>query len=194
MSSYFDNRLFHIAYVGTDLDAMVDRMLQSGIGPWYYARDLHLASRYRDERHDIIISVAFGYTGDQMIELVVQDNDVPSAFKEHLALHPEGGLHHIAYVSDDLDASLADLKSRGMEFIPVQEFLDSNDEPFEIYMETKGAVDPIYMQIALPSPWNIAFAKIKEASQSWDGSDPKREMRDILPPEVTAALETGHAI
>lgn len=194
MSNYFDNRLFHVAYVGTDLDAMVDRMLQSGIGPWFYARDLHLASRYRGERQDLVISVAFAYTGDQMIELVVQDNDVPSSFKEHLALHPEGGLHHIAYMSDDLDASIADLKARGMDFIKVQEFLASDGSPTEIYMETRGARDPIFTQIVLPSPWDGAFARLKEIAAAWDGSEPRRDMRDLLPPEIKAALESGHPV
>lgn len=194
MSNYFDNKLFHVAYVGTNLDAMVDRMLQSGIGPWYYARDLHLASRYRGERHDLVISVAFAYTGDQMIELVVQDNDVPSAFADHLALHPEGGLHHFAYVSDDLDQTIADLKAKGKPFIPVQEFLDSNNVPFEIYLETPGATDPVYMQIALPSAWNAALEEVHKASLVWDGSNPKREMRSVLPQEVHEALATGHAI
>ncbi len=194
MSSYFNNRLFHHAYVGTDLDAMVNRMLQSGIGPWYYARELNLQSRYRGERQDLVISVAFAYTGDQMIELVVQDNDVPSSYKEYLALHPEGGLHHVAYMSDDLEASIAELKDRGMEFVKVQEFLGSNGLPTEIYMETKGAVDPIFMQIVLPSPWDDAFARLKEEAARWDFSNPRRDMADLLPDSIKEALATGHAV
>jgi catechol 2,3-dioxygenase-like lactoylglutathione lyase family enzyme len=194
MSAYFDNRLFHVAYVGTDLDAMVDRMLQSGIGPWYYARELHLASRYRGERQDLVISVAFAYTGDQMIELVVQDNDVPSSYKEHLALHPDGGLHHVAYMSDDLEQSIADLKAKGLDFVKVQEFLGSNGLPTEIYMETRGAKDPVFMQIVLPSPWDDAFAQLKEECAKWDGSEPRRDMGDLLAPEIKAALATGHPV
>lgn len=189
MSSYFNNDLFHVAYVGTDLDAMVDRMLQSGIGPFYYSRKLHLNSRYRGERHDIVISVAFAYTGDQMIELVVQDDDVPSSFKEHLALHPEGGLHHIAYMSNDLDASLEELKAKGKEYIPVQEFLGPDGKPVEIYLEPKGAKDPIFMQIVLPSPWDGGFEKLKQIAKTWDGSNPKRDMADLLPEEYRAIME-----
>lgn len=183
MSSYFHNALFHVAYVGTDLDRMVDRMLQSGIGPFYYSRELHLNSRYRGERHDLVISVAFAYTGDQMIELVVQDNDVPSSFKEHLALHPEGGLHHVAYMSNDLDASVAELKAKGKEFVPVQEFLGPDGKPVEIYLEPKGAKDPIFMQIVLPSAWDGGFEKLKAIAKTWDGSNPKRNMADLLPEE-----------
>jgi catechol 2,3-dioxygenase-like lactoylglutathione lyase family enzyme len=194
MSSKFESRLCHIAYVGTDLEKMIDRMLQSGIGPIFYARDLHLNSRYRGEIHDLVISVAFVATGDQLIELVVQDNDVPSAFKEHLALHPEGGLHHVAYYSDDLDATLVRLKAEGTEYVPVQEFLMANGKPNEIYLEPKGAEDPIYMQILLHSPWDDAFDKVKQAAREWDGSNPRREMRDLLPDTIKASLEEGHAI
>lgn len=194
MSAYFDNRLFHIAYVGTDLDRMVDRMLQSGIGPFFYARDLGLNSIYRGERQDLVISVAFGFTGNQMIELVVQENDVPSSYKEHLALHPEGGLHHVAYMSDDLDETMARLKAEGKEYVPVQEFLGSNGKPTEIYLEPKGAKDPIFMQIVLPSLWDAAFDRIRVAAADWDGSNPKREMRDLLPAEIKAALAQGNAV
>lgn len=189
MSSYFNNDLFHIAYVGTDLDKMVDRMLQSGIGPFYYSRKLHLNSRYRGERHDVVISVAFAYTGDLMIELVVQDNDVPSSFLEYLEAHPEGGLHHVAYMSKDLDASLQELKAKGKEYTPVQEFLGPDGKPVEIYLEPKGANDAIFMQIVLPSAWDNGFAKLKDIAKTWDGSDPKRDMADLLPEEFRAIME-----
>lgn len=189
MSSYFNNDFFHVAYVGTDLDKMVDRMLQSGIGPFYYSRDLHLNALYRGERHDLVISVAFAYIDDQMIELVVQDNDAPSSFREYLDRHPDGGLHHIAYMSNDLDGSIEELKRRGKEFVRVQEFLGPDGKPVEIYLEPKGAEDPIFMQIVLPSAWDGGFDKLQQAARTWDGSKPKRDMADLLPAEFREIMQ-----
>ncbi len=119
---------------------------------------------------------------------------MPSAFKEHLALHPEGGLHHVAYYSDDLKATIDRLKAEGTEYVPVQEFLMANGEPNEIYLEPKGAKDPVYMQILLHSPWDDAFEMVKQAAREWDGSNPRREMRDLLPDTIKASLEEDHAI
>lgn len=193
MSTFFGPNLFHIAHVGTDLDAMVDNMLQSGIGPWYYARDLNLNSRYRGEQHDLVISVAFAFTGHLMFELVVQDNDVPSSFKEYLDRRPEGGLHHIAWMSDHLEDSIAAAEAKaGRKIVKVQEFLMADGNPSEIYMETEGATDPVLMQIVLPSPWDDAFAKIRDVAATWDGSEPRRNMYDLLPEGLLAALAEGH--
>lgn len=193
MSGLFGTNLFHIAHVGTNLDAMVDNMLQSGIGPWFYARDLNLNSRYRGEQHDLVISVAFGFTGHLMFELVVQDNDVPSSFSEYLDRRPEGGLHHIAWMSDNLEASIAAAEAKsGKKLVKVQEFLMADGNPSEIYMETEGATDPILMQIVLPSPWDDAFAKVRDIAANWDGSEPRRNMFDLLPDSLLTALAEGH--
>lgn len=193
MSGLFGKKLFHIAHCGTDLDAMVDRMLEAGIGPWYYARELNLNSRYRGERQDLVISVAFGFTGGLMFELVVQDNDVPSSFSEFLERRPEGGLHHIAYFSDDLERSIAEAEAKsGDKLVKVQEFLGANDVPTEIYLEREGQAGQILMQIVLPSPWDAAFERIRDVAAEWDGAEPRRNMYDVLPPEILAALAEGH--
>ena len=191
MSKFFGNEVFHIAYVTKDLDKEVDRWLASGIGPFYYAKGLKLKSKYRGERHDLTISVAFAYTGSLMLELVVQDDDVPSSFKEYLDRVPEGGLHHIAYIVDDLDRAVKDAASRGTQFVPVQEFLGADGKPVEIYMEPKGVKNTVFTQIVLPSAWDDAFAELKGIAAKWDGKTPKRNMYDLLSPELRGALDVA---
>lgn len=192
MSGLFGDKLFHIGFCGTDLDAMVDKMLASGIGPWYYGRDLNLTSRYRGERNDLVISTAFAYTGPLMMELVVQDNDVPSSYREFLDYSPQGGLHHIAYFSDDLEKSIADAEKRsGDKLVKVQEFIAQNDAPTEIYLGREGVTQQVLMQIVLPSLWDPAFEKIRDIAATWDGSEPRRDMYDLLPPEILSALAEG---
>ena len=194
MGVLFDNRMAHFGYVGTDLDKMVDRMVQSGIGPWFYIRDLQIESRFRGERRDLNISLAFGATAGHLMELLVQNNDVPSAYREFLSRHPDGGLHHVCYMADDLDAKVEDLKREGEKYTLVQEFMATNGKPNEIYLEPQGSEDPLLMQILLPTPWDHAFQTIRELGLDWDRTEPKREMSDIIPDDIKRALAAGYAI
>lgn len=190
MSKFF-GEVFHIAYVTKDLDQEVDRWLASGVGPFYYAKGLKLNSKYRGERNDLIISVAFAYTGSLMLELVVQDNDVPSSFREYLEHTPQGGLHHIAYICENLESAVKDAAARGTQFVPVQEFLGADGKPVEIYMEPKGAKSSVFTQIVLPSAWDDAFAELKDICGAWDGKTPKRNMYDLLSPDLRGALDVA---
>jgi 4-hydroxyphenylpyruvate dioxygenase-like putative hemolysin len=192
MNQFFGDKIFHIAIVGTDLDEMVDNMLASGAGPFYYARNLALNARYRGERSDLVISVAFGCIGDLLIELLVQDNDNPSSFSEYLDRRPEGGLHHIAHVVPDIEASLAQASAAGFEFTPVQEFVADENKLTEIYMEPKGKAGVTLTQLVLPSAWDPIFDGIVETTKTWDGKNPKRNIFDFLPETLKEALAEGH--
>jgi 4-hydroxyphenylpyruvate dioxygenase-like putative hemolysin len=190
MSKFFgDGKVFHIAFVVRDLDRAVDQMLASGIGPFYFAKGLNLKSRYRGRRQDLEISVAFGCTGSMLFELVAQDNDVPSAYKEYLQRHPDGGLHHIAYFCDDFDEALKEAASRGTEFDVVQEFLDANEKTVEMYIEPKGVKDPMFIQILLPSRFDEGFEGMPRIAATWDGTQPKRNLFDLFPAEPRVSLE-----
>jgi catechol 2,3-dioxygenase-like lactoylglutathione lyase family enzyme len=185
-----DAKLFHVGHVVRDVDEAVERMLASGIGPFYFARGLKLNSRYRGQRHDLEISAAFACAGGSMFELVAQHNDVPSAFKEHLARFPSGGLHHIAYYcnSRSFDAVLEVAAARGMDFEVVQEFLDRDDHPLEIYVEPKGVKGATMIQFVLPGPFDAYFDKIEGIAAQWDGTNPKRNLTDLFPPHIVAAM------
>jgi hypothetical protein len=192
MSSLFGNSMFHEAHVGPDLELMVDRMIASGVGPWYYSRELTLKTLYRGEPCELVLSAALGFTGNHMYELMMQHDDAPSSITEFLERHPDGGLHHIAYLSDDLDRSIARAEEISRrKFVRVQEFLGDGGKPTEIYLAPEGEVDPVMIQIVLPSPWDAAFDRIRQEAANWDGANPKRNMIDLLPDEVRQALAEG---
>jgi len=115
------SRLFgdvaHQAYVVPDFDAALEKLNAAGIGPAFVLRRIRGAGRYRGERHDSLISAAFAYSGNTCIEILTPHDDVPSAYREYLERRPEGGLHHIAYFSDDIAGSIASwllIRSRDM--------------------------------------------------------------------------------
>jgi len=64
-------------------------------------------SIFRGEEHDVRIKVAFFYTGDHCIEVISPIGAQQSTYSEFLSRNPTGGLHHIAYYSNDFDRTLA---------------------------------------------------------------------------------------
>ena len=107
MSIYIDAKPYHVAHVVPDLDAAVDRLLASGIGPAHFIRGTRMSARYRGELIHVHVSAAFVVIAGQLTELVSQDDDTRSTFTDFLVRHPSGALHHVAYYSDDFDATVS---------------------------------------------------------------------------------------
>ncbi|MET0988574.1 MAG: VOC family protein [Steroidobacteraceae bacterium] len=183
MSRFF-GRAAHTAFVVPDLQAAVQRLLISGMGPAFMLRRLLSMGRYRGERHDMITNVAFINAGNAQYEILEQVDDAPSIYREFLQRTPQGGLHHVAYYSSDFKADIERAKRAGLELRIVQEFLTPDGSTFEIYMEPVNVADPVLIQFMYPGPTEDLFAKMDAISAHWDGTEPMRNLFDLLPPEI----------
>lgn len=86
-----------------------------GSGPYFLAEKIQLARCFhRGRESELLHSSAYGQWGEVMVEFCQQDNPGPSVFRD---LFPEGrgGLHHVAIMVDDLQASLHDFAQAGYE-------------------------------------------------------------------------------
>lgn len=99
------NRIYHLGYAVEDLDAATR-----------FYRDAFGAEPGEPEvvEEQGIVATMFE-VGESMIELV-QPTHPDSPVARFLAKRGEG-FHHVAFEVDDLEAALADLKSRGVELI-----------------------------------------------------------------------------
>lgn len=181
MSRYLERKPYHICHVVPDLAAAVDRLLASGFGPAFHFHSVTVDARYRGERNRVQLSAAFVPVGGTLVEILQQENDAPSAYNEFLMRHPDGGLHHVAYISETLQQGVEEAHDRGFDLVPVEEFLGTDGAPFEVYYEPRGAEDPLYIQFALPSPLDDAFAEIRRIGAEWDGkTDPRRDILTLM--------------
>ena len=57
-----------------------------------------------------------------------------------------------------------------------------------MYVEPKGMKSATMLQFVLPSPFDAYFDGIEAIAAQWDGSNPKRNLKDLFPPEVAAAM------
>ena len=183
MSRFFGNPV-HAAFVVPDLDSTINRMLASGIGPAFHLRRLQLPGRYRGLRHDAVFAASFITSGSMQYEIIQQHDNTPSAYLEFLERNPQGGLHHLAYYSDNFDADIQRARAAGIEFRIVQEFLTQDGPPFEIYMEPVNSPDPLLVQFMYRGPTETVFTEMGKITAAWDGRDAVRNLFDLMPLEL----------
>jgi catechol 2,3-dioxygenase-like lactoylglutathione lyase family enzyme len=165
----------HHAYVYKEFDAQLDRLAAGGIGPFFVLHATDSIGLYRGEEHPLSISAAFCYSGDTCIEIITPHGPQKSAYAEFLDRNPAGGLHHIAYHSDDFDATLRLMEEEGKPLRVVQEFFDpATRVPFEIYCEPIGVDNPVLFQLMRRGVFDQTFEAMRQTAATWDGSDPIR--------------------
>lgn len=165
----------HTAYVYPDFDAALARFAACGIGPFYVLESMGGLSKYRGEDHELTMTAAFVYTGDTCFEIISADPGQQSTYAEFLRKNPEGGLHHVAYLCDDFDETLARLAAEGRPFRVVQDF------GIEVYCEPVGDdPNPVHIQLLKRGLFDSWFEAMREAAADWDGNDPIRDARPLM--------------
>ena len=180
----------HQCYVYPDFDAALGRFAAGGIGPFFVLDEVGGMGDYRGQQHPFSAKVAFFYSGDSCIELITPKPGGISAYNEFLNLNPHGGLHHIAYYSEDFDATLAMMERAGKPLNVVVDMRDpASGFQIEIYCEPVGVDNPVLYQLMRPRLFDGWFDAMREAAATWDGAEPIRDAR----PMMMAALSAGAA-
>lgn len=107
-------KIFQCAYVVPDLDNALDAFSRNlNIGGW-----LALGGRkpwpvnYLGNNVGLNISVALGFSGDTMYELIQQHDNAPSVYTGKSGV-VEYGFHHWAVATDDVETAVRGYESRG---------------------------------------------------------------------------------
>ena len=88
----------------------------------YYEKALGLKCEHREEVASQKVRTAFFAVGEVHLELL-EPTGPESAIAKFLEKNPAGGIHHIAFDSDDVDAQLNQAAGAGVRLI--------HDKPFE---------------------------------------------------------------
>jgi len=166
-------RPVQLAYFVSDIRESALRAAETfGAGPFFVLDRIELAwGEHRGARCDFLHSSAYGQWGDLMMELVQQDEEGPSPFRDLFAPGEEG-LHHVASFVSSVDetieayqrfgyplAARAVTKNAGAEFA----FIDTTAQTghmLEIYERTEALVG--------------FYELVRNAALDWDGRDPVR--------------------
>ncbi len=171
----------HQAYVYKDFGAALARFAAGGIGPFFVLESMGGKSLYRGEAHELRMSAAFVYSGDCCFEIISPIGEQQSTYAEFLTRNPDGGLHHIAYLSDDFEATLAALAAEGKPMRIVQDF------EIEIYCEPVGVDNPVCFQFIRRGLFDSWFDAMRDAAANWDGSELIRDARPLMAAAMAAS-------
>lgn len=161
--------IYQMAFMVDELEPACRRWVEStGAGPFFIFNDFtFIDPRFNGQPAEPGLTIALGFSGPLCIELMVRHGSGPSVFDGTAP----GQLHHVARLSDDIDATLAGYRARHV------------DVPFEarFYPDTRMAFADTRAEIgcwteiiAYNPDIEGALAMIEAAHANWDGKDPCR--------------------
>jgi len=165
-----------IAYFVNDVrDAARRHSALFGSGPYFVAENIPLRScLHRGQPAHLDHTSAYGQWGELMIEFVQQNNPGPSAFRDMYPEGSAGGVHHVALIIDDLEASIRAFNQQGFETALYAEM----NSGFAFAMMDTVAVYGHMVELYMPAPELTGFYDfVKDAARTFDGRDPVRSIR-----------------
>jgi hypothetical protein len=144
----------------------------TGAGPFFVVDNIELEwGEHRGKACSFVHSSAYGQWGDVMMELVQQDSEGPSPFRDIYGPGEEG-LHHVACFVDSMDGSISRFAALGYPAAARARAMVGTEFAFIDTRKTLGHMIEIYVpDDTLSGFYNF----VKEASLDWDGSDPVRK-------------------
>ncbi len=164
-------------YVVPDVEAAMRHWLARGVGPFVFVDISNFPGSYDGEPIMAAMQAGFAYSGDQQIEVITPDASHPSIYKDFLKHTPQGGLQHLAFWVDDIDASLAELDQREVNYKVWQRYGEPPDYQAHAYIDLADAPGVMIQLMARSDFYDMMFGLLHEAARTWDGStDPIRVM------------------
>ncbi len=166
--------IVQVAYFVDDIRAAAARMAATvGAGPFYVIDHIELDwGLHRGQRCDFVHSSAYGQWGKVMLELVQQESEGDSPFRD-LYAPGQGGLHHVAIMVDDLPLAYAHFEAAGIPLATRAMTQTGTEFAFLDATATLGHFIEVYAK----QPSLVGFYDfIRRAAHLWDGKDPVRTL------------------
>lgn len=161
-----------IAYAVPDATAAAERWAaETGAGPFLLRRHIPVVDVvHRGRPAEFDHTSAYGQWGTVMVELIEDHGAGPSVVRD-VYLPGESGLHHLAFIVDDLEDALRGLTAAGHEVAMSARTPGGVEFHFVDTTATHGHMLELYPR----SERLLAFyARVADAACGWDGSDPVR--------------------
>jgi Glyoxalase/Bleomycin resistance protein/Dioxygenase superfamily len=168
------------AYVVEDVDAAAAQFTAHlGVGPWFVRGPfVPAAGRLRGRPNSPTVTLARGFSGHLMVELIAQHDDGPSVFHEHGGPR-RYGFHHWAIMTPTFDAEVARYRRAGFE----EAFYDVLPSGARVmYVDSTPALPGMIEIVELNDAQHRVYTEIHRASLGWSGADP---VRREPPPQAT---------
>ncbi|MCB1663028.1 MAG: VOC family protein [Pseudomonadales bacterium] len=167
-----ERTVMQMAYVVENMEQALERWLQKiKVGPFFVLKSLAAENmRYRGEPTNLDIDVALGFSGNLCIELIQQNCDSPSVYRE--LLQRQGpGFHHWGLYSETFDEDVLRYQQQNHELAFSGKV--SVGARFA-YMDTVKDLGGMLELIEVTPVVSDLFHNMESAHWDWDGRDPVR--------------------
>jgi hypothetical protein len=161
-------RIVQNAYVVNNLEAACQRWNHIyGIGPFLASRHFVLQMEYDDARVDVELAGAFVQSGEIVIELLQQLNDVPSPFRQ---IYPPGheGFHHVAVFAKDFEQERNRFKAAGFRIAGEFDYAPGCQI---CYIDTVAALGHMIELYSEHDAIRRMYTASRTAAETWDGKN-----------------------
>lgn len=168
-------RILQTAFVVRDVYESARAFLDLyGIGPWfvfehYPAKEL----RYRGSPAAMDFTIGASFTGSMMIELIQQNDDAPSAYKDVIATRGYG-FHHLAIPSYDYENDLAHFRQLGFAVANECTAPSEHGGGRAAYIDTTARLPGMIELMEIVPQLSAALSELEATVANWDGTDPIR--------------------
>jgi len=169
--------LIQTAFVSADIRTTMAEMTRAmKVGPWFLREHGVFADQfYRGQPATTALSIAMGYAGDMLFEIIQQLDDSPSVYRDVVAQRGFG-MHHFGVASDDFEATCAHYTAESFEEVYVAEVANGARVA---YFDTFGRLPAMIEVIEYLPATQAMFASFKAAAENWDGTDPVRPLATV---------------
>ena len=151
----------------------MDAWLEVGVGPWLRLPHLKQTnSVYRGQPTEPVVSIAFANSGELQLEIIVQEDDEPSIYREFLDAGREG-FHHLAWWVEDFDAVARAADSAAW---PLVHAGDGGGMAKFAYYDPGGVTSTVVEVMELTDATRWLVTTVQAAALDWDGRDPVRNL------------------
>ncbi len=161
------------AFIVPDLQAAISHWAADmRAGPFFVLPHLLTPGQtYRGTESTADVTLAMGFAGHMMIELIQPLDDNPSVYRE--TIEKRGyGFHHLGIACADVDAESLAYQSRGYHEA-YRAAVPTGGEV--VYLDNGTGADLGFIELLPVTPgMDETFTRFWEASRDWDGSDPVR--------------------
>lgn len=164
--------LIQTAMVVEDIhQSMAELTRDMRIGPWFLREKFVFGKQeYRGRPSAVELSIAMGYSGHMLFELIQQHNDVPSVYRD--IVQKRGyGLHHFGVAAAKFDDAVAAYHARGYQTVFWAEVTPGVRVA---YFDTTSTLPAMTELIEMKPSTEAMFTAFQQASVGWDGTDPVR--------------------
>ena len=165
-------RFFQMGFVVDDLVATAGRWAAvHGVGPFHVLPPLDSPCIYRGEATGVKVQIAVAQAGPVQIELIEQQCERPSVFRE-IAVRGSSGFHQVCTVTSDYEGKKAYYE--GLGYVAASEIEGPGGQRVA-YMDTFDDFG-FFTEIVASSPMFLdQLAGISRTCAEWDGvTDPVR--------------------